>query len=125
MGSGGSQVRTWTRRSSPPVRPQIRAATAVAGYASSGARTGTRIRRNRESPSPRCTSQAGTGISRWSVVSITSASLGDRYLAGSPRPVPLLVRAGVVTTRDQSPDCPQDCPQNRRRAVVVTADLDE
>jgi WD40 repeat protein len=39
MGSGGSQVRTWTRRSTP-VMPQIRAATASAGYAWPGVRTG-------------------------------------------------------------------------------------
>src|SRR5690242_20167684 len=76
MGSGGSQVRTWTRRSTPPVMPQIRAATASAGYAWPGARTGTRIRRNQESPSPRYTPPPGTVISRWSIVSITPTSRG-------------------------------------------------
>src|SRR5205085_807875 len=32
-------------------------------------------------------------------------------MAGCPRPVPLSARAEVVTTRDRSLDCPQDCPQ--------------
>jgi hypothetical protein len=70
--SGGSQVRTWTRRSTPVVPPQIRAA-ASAGYAWPGELTGTRIRRNEEPPSPGCALVPGPAISRWSIVSITTS----------------------------------------------------